>query len=87
MMIVVLENIYRHVQDGLPPSEAAIKGSSEITFAVVIVMTLTLVAVYAPFGFMSGGNGGLFNAFCVHIGRRCFDIGFCIVNTISHDVF
>ncbi len=50
--VVVLENIYRHIEEGEPPVEAAIIGSKEITFAV-IAMTLTLLAVYAPVGFLS----------------------------------
>ncbi|MGD9802794.1 MAG: efflux RND transporter permease subunit, partial [Hyphomicrobiaceae bacterium] len=60
--IVVLENIYRHIEDGMPPIEAAIQGSREIGFAV-IAMTLTLAAVYAPIGFMSGTTGRLFTEF------------------------
>lgn len=50
--VVVLENIYRHIEEGQPPVQAAIIGSKEITFAV-IAMTLTLLAVYAPVGFLS----------------------------------
>ena len=60
--IVVLENIYRHIEEGMPPMEAAFKGSKEIGFAV-IAMTLTLAAVYAPIGFMSGTTGRLFTEF------------------------
>ena len=45
--IVMLENIYRHVEEGMPPFEAALKGSEEIGFAIV-AMTLTLAAVYVP---------------------------------------
>lgn len=50
--VVVLENIYRHIEAGEPSEQAAITGSKEITFAV-IAMTLTLLAVYAPVGFLS----------------------------------
>lgn len=50
--VVVLENIYRHMEQGLEPKPAAIIGSKEITFAV-IAMTLTLVAVYGPVGFLN----------------------------------
>jgi len=60
--IVVLENIYRHIEDGMPPMKAAFQGSREIGFAV-IAMTLTLAAVYAPIGFMSGTTGRLFTEF------------------------
>ena len=51
--IVMLENIYRHVEEGMPPVKAALVGSREISFAI-IAMTITLAAVYAPIGFMTG---------------------------------
>ncbi|WP_374632048.1 efflux RND transporter permease subunit [Ferrovibrio sp.] len=60
--IVVLENIYRHIEEGMAPMAAAFKGAKEIGFAVV-AMTLTLAAVYAPIGFMSGTTGRLFTEF------------------------
>ena len=60
--IVVLENIYRHIEEGMSPIVAALKGSKEIAFAVV-AMTITLAAVYAPIGFMSGTTGRLFTEF------------------------
>lgn len=60
--IVMLENIYRHVEEGMEPREAAIRGAREIGFAV-IAMTITLAAVYAPIGFMEGTTGRLFTEF------------------------
>jgi multidrug efflux pump len=60
--IVVLENIHRHIEEGLSGVEAAIKGAREIGFAV-IAMTITLAAVYAPVGFMTGLTGSLFREF------------------------
>ncbi|MGH6792097.1 MAG: efflux RND transporter permease subunit [Methyloceanibacter sp.] len=60
--IVMLENIYRHVENGMPPMKAAMVGSREISFAV-IAMTITLAAVYAPIGFMTGITGRLFTEF------------------------
>jgi multidrug efflux pump len=60
--IVMLENIYRHVENGVPPVKAALIGSREISFAV-IAMTITLAAVYAPIGFMTGLTGRLFTEF------------------------
>ena len=60
--IVMLENIYRHIEAGDAPHEAAMKGSREIGFAI-LAMTLTLVAVYVPIGFMSGATGRLFTEF------------------------
>jgi multidrug efflux pump len=60
--IVMLENIYRHVESGMPPVTAALLGSREISFAIV-AMTITLAAVYAPIGFMTGVTGRLFTEF------------------------
>jgi multidrug efflux pump len=62
--IVMLENIYRHVEDGLDPIQAAFKGSKEIAFAV-IATTLTLVAVFAPVAFTEGRTGRLFTEFAL----------------------
>ena len=60
--IVVVENVHRHIEEGLSPFEAALKGAREIALPV-ISMTLTLAAVYAPIGFMSGVTGALFKEF------------------------
>ena len=60
--IVVLENIYRHIEEGLSPREAALVGAREICHPV-IVMTLTLAAVFAPIGFIEGLTGTLFREF------------------------
>lgn len=60
--IVVVENIYRHIEDGLSPFDAAIKGAREIA-TPIISMTTTLAAVYAPIGFMTGLTGALFKEF------------------------
>jgi multidrug efflux pump len=60
--IVMLENIFRHVEEGMAPVKAALLGSREISFAI-IAMTITLAAVYAPIGFMTGVTGRLFTEF------------------------
>jgi multidrug efflux pump len=60
--IVVVENIYRHIEEGLTPHEAALKGAREIA-GPIISMTTTLAAVYAPIGFMTGLTGALFKEF------------------------
>ncbi|MDX1901086.1 MAG: efflux RND transporter permease subunit [Gammaproteobacteria bacterium] len=60
--IVVVENIYRHIEEGLSPFDAAIKGAREIA-TPIISMTTTLAAVYAPIGFMTGLTGALFREF------------------------
>ncbi|MCL2715357.1 MAG: efflux RND transporter permease subunit [Alphaproteobacteria bacterium] len=60
--IVVVENIHRHLEDGLPPVQAALQGAREIV-GPVISMTITLAAVYAPIGFLGGVTGALFREF------------------------
>jgi multidrug efflux pump len=60
--IVVVENVERHIQEGLTPVEAAIKGAREL-FGPIIAMTLTLAAVYAPIGIQGGLTGALFREF------------------------
>jgi multidrug efflux pump len=62
--IVMLENIFRHIEEGLPPFQAAIKGAREVGFAIV-AMTMTLVAVYAPLAFSPGRTGRLFSEFAL----------------------
>ncbi|MEN9886109.1 MAG: Efflux pump rane transporter BepE, partial [Pseudomonadota bacterium] len=73
--IVVLENIYRHIEDGVPPLQAAIRGSKEIGFAVV-AMTLTLAAVYAPLAFTPGRTGRLFAEFALALAGAVVVSGF-----------
>ena len=60
--IVVVENIHRHIEEGMKPFDAAIQGAREIALPV-IAMTITLVAVYVPIGFTSGLTGSLFREF------------------------
>jgi multidrug efflux pump len=60
--IVVVENVYRHIEEGLTPPQAALIGAREIA-GPVIAMTLTLAAVYAPIGFLGGVTGALFREF------------------------
>ena len=62
--IVMLENIYRHIEEGMDPFSAGIKGAREIGFAIV-TMTATLVAVYAPLAFTPGRTGRLFVEFAL----------------------
>ena len=73
--IVVLENIYRHIEEGLDPFSAAIKGAKEIGFAIV-AMTLTLVAVYAPLAFTPGRTGRLFVEFALALAGAVVVSGF-----------
>ncbi|MFN7924141.1 MAG: efflux RND transporter permease subunit [Bryobacteraceae bacterium] len=64
--IVMLENIVRHMEKGMPVTEAAYKGSKEISFTIVS-MTVSLAAVFIPILFMSGLIGRLFREFAVTI--------------------
>src|ERR671918_826041 len=73
--IVMLENIFRHVEAGMSPLQAAFKGSREIAMAVVS-MTLTLTAVYAPIAFMTGTTGRLFTEFALTLAGTVLVSGF-----------
>ncbi len=73
--IVVLENIYRHIENGEKPLTAAIKGMREISSAV-IAMTITLAAVFLPLGFTEGRIGKLFTEFAVVLAGSVLISGF-----------
>jgi multidrug efflux pump len=73
--IVVLENIFRHIEDGMTPVAAAFRGAREIGFAVV-AMTITLAAVYAPVAFMTGRTGKLFTEFALTLSGAVLVSGF-----------
>ena len=73
--IVVLENIYRHIEEGMTPFQGAIVGSKEIAFAVVS-MTLTLAAVFAPLAFTPGRTGRLFAEFALVLAGSVIVSGF-----------
>jgi multidrug efflux pump len=65
--IVVTENIFKKVEEGMSPIEAAIKGSNEIFFAVISI-SVTLAAVFLPVIFLEGFVGSLFREFGIVIG-------------------
>jgi multidrug efflux pump len=73
--IVVLENIYRHIEEGMQPIAAAFQGIREVGFAVV-AMTLTLAAVYAPMAFITGRTGRLFIEFALTLAGAVLISGF-----------
>jgi multidrug efflux pump len=73
--IVMLENIYRHIEGGMKPLEAAFTGSREIGFAIV-AMTITLAAVYLPFVFSTGRSGKLFIEFALTLAGAVLVSGF-----------
>ncbi|MDM4766861.1 efflux RND transporter permease subunit [Pelomonas sp. SE-A7] len=62
--IVMLENIYRHIEDGAKPFEAAVRGAREMTFTILSI-SISLVAVLIPIFFMPGVIGLLFHEFAV----------------------
>lgn len=64
--IVMLENIYRHIESGMKPLEAALKGASEIGFTIISI-SLSLVAVFIPILLMGGIVGRLFREFAVTV--------------------
>jgi len=73
--IVVLENIFRHIEEGIPRRKAALQGAREIAFAV-IAMTLTLTAVFAPLAFATGRTGRLFIEFALTLAGAVLVSGF-----------
>jgi HAE1 family hydrophobic/amphiphilic exporter-1 len=64
--IVMLENIYRHIEEGLSPIDAAYKGSSEIGFTILSI-SISLVAVFIPLLLMGGIIGRLFREFAITV--------------------
>ncbi len=64
--IVMLENIYRHIEDGMSPREAALRGAGEIGFTIISI-SLSLVAVFIPLLLMGGIVGRLFREFAMTV--------------------
>ena len=64
--IVMLENIYRHIEDGMKPMEAALKGAGEIGFTIISI-SCSLIAVFIPLLLMGGIVGRLFREFAVTV--------------------
>jgi multidrug efflux pump len=60
--IIVVENVHRHIEGGMQPFKAAIQGARELAMPVV-AMSIVLIAVYVPIGFMGGLTGALFTEF------------------------
>lgn len=73
--IVMLENVERHVQEGMKPFEAALSAAREL-FGPIISMTITLAAVYAPIGVQGGLTGALFKEFAFTLAGAVFVSGF-----------
>jgi multidrug efflux pump len=60
--IIVVENVHRHIEGGMPPMQAALAGAYELA-GPIIAITVVLIAVYVPIGFMGGLTGALFTEF------------------------
>ncbi|MGB3415560.1 MAG: efflux RND transporter permease subunit, partial [Mesorhizobium sp.] len=73
--IVVVENIHRHIEEGLSPMQSAFKGMVEIS-GPVIAMTVTLAAVFAPLAFTGGLTGALFKEFAFTLAGAVIISGF-----------
>src|SRR5690606_17346626 len=73
--IVMLENIYRYIEQGMTPMEAAFTGSKQIGFAIV-AMTFTLAAVFTPIAFTEGKTGKLFTEFALTLAGAVIVSGF-----------
>ncbi len=73
--IVVVENIHRHIEEGLDPLAAALRGARELV-GPVIAMTITLAVVYAPVGFQGGLTGALFREFAFTLAGSVVISGF-----------
>ncbi|MDG2334356.1 MAG: efflux RND transporter permease subunit [Myxococcota bacterium] len=73
--IVVVENVHRHIENGSTALNAALEGARQVALPVV-TMTLTLVAVYAPIGFLGGLTGALFTEFALTLGGAVLVSGF-----------
>lgn len=78
--IVVRENIFRHMEMGKPPRKAALEGTTEVTMAVIAV-TLTVIAVFMPIGFLSGVVGQFFKQFGLTV---CFIMAISLFDALTN---
>ncbi|MCU0577257.1 MAG: efflux RND transporter permease subunit [Desulfobacterota bacterium] len=69
--IIVVENVHRHIEEGVPLLEAAIQGARELG-GPIVAMTVVLIAVYVPIGFMGGLTGALFTEFAYTLAGAVF---------------
>jgi len=79
--IVVLENVHRHIEEGMKPFKAALVGSKEIGFAV-IAMTITLAAVFTPLSFAEGNVGKLMTEFALTVATSVIVSGFVALSLV-----
>ena len=83
--IVMLENIFRHIEDGMEPMEAALKGAGEIGFTIVSI-SFSLVAVFIPLLLMGGIVGRLFREFAMTDHHRGAAVGVHLADADADDV-
>ncbi len=69
--IIVVENVHRHLEEGVPLQEAALRGARELG-GPIVAMTVVLIAVYIPIGFMGGLTGTLFTEFAYTLAGAVF---------------
>ena len=79
--IVVLENVHRHIEEGMKPFKAAMVGTKEIGFAV-IAMTITLAAVFTPLSFAQGNTGKLMTEFALTVATSVIVSGFVALSLV-----
>jgi HAE1 family hydrophobic/amphiphilic exporter-1 len=80
--IVMLENIVRHVERGMPPLQAALQGSKEMSFTIISI-SISLVAVFIPIFFMPGVIGLLFHEFAAVVGIAVVGIAVLVSAAVS----
>jgi multidrug efflux pump len=82
--IVIVENVERHIREGLTPVNAALQGARELV-GPVIAMTITLAAVYAPIAFQGGLTGSLFREFALTLAGAVFISGIVALTLVAGD--
>ncbi len=83
--IVMLENIYRHIEAGMPPMQATLKGAGEIGFTIMSI-SISLVAVFIPLLLMGGIIGRLFREFAHHHDHDHRSVGVRGADPLADDV-
>ena len=83
--IIVVENVNRHLEDGMAPLAAAMQAARELG-TPIIAMTVVLLAVYIPIGFQGGLTGALFTEFVFTRRRRRDGVGGHRADALAHDV-
>ena len=82
--IVMLENIFRHIEDGMRPMDAAIKGAGEIGFTIISI-SFSLIAVFIPLLLMGGIVGRLFREFAICVSITIVDFGDGVADADADD--